>query len=123
MPSFPDDWAQHPETLPELPGPYDLLDPMIGQVVTLRVVKATLGRTVIIPKDKTGAKTVPILRIHLEVGSKPSLPPYWDVTAKHLIAGLLGYLRVAQPVYEFRLSWVSSGPAKRPQIEHVPRGL
>jgi len=64
----------------------------------IRVVKFTRWEegTIEIHPRYPGApesKTVRVLRLHLAEGIKTTLPGYWDMTSKHLIAALLPILR------------------------------
>jgi len=63
-----------------------------------RVVKVTRyeeGTIEIHPRypGAPASKTVRVLRLHLAPGIKTTLPGYWDITSKHLIAALLPILQ------------------------------
>ena len=121
MLSYPDNWASHPEDLPELHGPYELLELRVLQQMTLLITGGQLGRGQIVPRGSGQPKTVPMLRLFLEQGSKATIPPFWDCTAKHLIAALLPYLASDPTKYQYIISKQGTGPAARPTLDVRPR--
>lgn len=66
-----------------------------GESITLKVQRWEEGSVVIHPvyKPNLPSQTINALRLHLQEGVKDTVPYYWDLTAKRLIAGLLPYLR------------------------------
>ena len=76
----------------DLAGPFELLEMTDGQEITLRPRKWELGKALIEPRDGQAPKVIHVLRIHVDEQFKPTLPQYWDLTAKHLVAGLYPYL-------------------------------
>jgi len=80
------------EQLDDLPEPFEILEMQDGETRQLQIVRHQLGRCWIQPRDGRPRKQVPCLRVWIPPETKPTIPDYWDVTAKHLISGLLGYL-------------------------------
>lgn len=80
------------ETLDPLPEPFEMLELVDGQEIELRILSWTIGKAKITPRDGRPAKEVQILRVEVSTAAKPTLPPYWDISSKHLEAGLLGHL-------------------------------
>jgi hypothetical protein len=78
--------------LPELAGPYEFLDATPNQPVTIRVIRFAQGKALIQPRTGQPAKWIPVLRVWVPDGDKLTLPPYWDITAKHLQAAMLAWL-------------------------------
>lgn len=80
------------EDLDELAGPYEIMELRDGERIDLHVERFELGRAEIRPRDGRPPHEVPFLRVFVPAADKVELPRYWDITAKHLIAGMLGYL-------------------------------
>lgn len=111
------------DQLDRMPEPFELLEWSDGQTMDLRIESWSLGKALIHPRDGRPAKEVPVLRVHVPAGDKPTLPGYWDITSKHLIAGLVGYLeagRVSGRI--FRITWHGTGARGRPSLEVIPGG-
>ena len=111
------------EQLPPMPEPFELLELHDGQVFDLRAESWELGKALIHPRDGRPAKTVPVLRVHVPAADKATLPAYWDLTSKHLIAALVGHLDAggdARPL--FRITWHGVGARGRPSLEVLPGG-
>ena len=83
------------ETLDPMPEPFEILELQDGQEIELRVLSWSLGRAKITPRDERPDKEIQVLRVLVSTDAKPTLPPYWDITSKHLEAGLLGHLEQA----------------------------
>jgi len=79
--------------LPPLPGPYEVFELHDGQSAQIVPTSWELGKAVIHPRDGREPREIPILRVHTDPVYKPMLPHYWDITAKHLIAGLLAHMQ------------------------------
>lgn len=77
-----------------LPGPYEFWDQADGEVRRVQIVKWSEGTVTIEPKtpDAKGPKVIQAIRLYLTPESKPTIPPYWDITSKHLVAHLRGIL-------------------------------
>lgn len=79
------------DELENLPGPFEILEMMDKEEITLRPLDFALGKAMIEPRDGQPPKMIRILRIHVSPDFKPTLPQYWDLTAQHLVAGLYPY--------------------------------
>ena len=107
----------------ELPGPFEILELADGETKTFGVSSWEIGKMLIHPRDGRDAKWVVGLRVHVRAGEKATLPDYWDVTAQHLVAGLLPYLE--QPGYPQKVFTVTKrgdGARARFTLEVVPAG-
>lgn len=87
-----------PEQLPELDGPYEVLDLNDGDSLILHIKDWQIGTVVIHPRDKPSGKMVRALRVHLKEGTKLHFPYYWDLTSQRLIAQIEPFL--LQPGYQ-----------------------
>jgi len=109
--------------LDELPGPYELLELADGQTIDLHVESFEQGRAEIKPRDGRPAHEVPFLRVRVPAADKPTIPAYWDITSKHLIAGLLGYLDLGLGDRRtFRITKHGKPPVARFTLEVIPAG-
>ena len=81
------------DELTTLGEPYELLDLVPESSIELVPTGWTLGKGLIHPRDGRSPHEIPILRLTVAPADKPTLPHWWDVTAKTLIAGLLGFLK------------------------------
>ena len=109
------------QDLDELPGPYEILELNDGQTIDLHVEQFEQGRAVITPRDGRPPHEVPFLRVHVPPADKDTLPHYWDVTAKHLIAGLLGYLDAGlRAGRTFRITKHGKPPKARFTLDVLP---
>ena len=107
--------------LPELPEPFEILELRNGQTVELRIVSWELGRGFIHPRDGRDPKWVQCLRVTVPPEAKATIPPYWDIMAKHLINGLLGYLSRGDGArYLFRITRHGDGPQGRFTLDAIP---
>ncbi len=77
----------------ELPGPMELLDLQDKESISFRVVRFEEGTTIIKTQEEPEGKEVDVLRIHVPSDTKPTFPPYWDITSKLLRAALLPHLK------------------------------
>ena len=101
--------------------PFELLELTDGQSAQLAVERWQLGRTFIQPRDGRAGKDVPILRVWVPERDKATLPHYWDLSSKHLIAGLLGYLETRpERRYRFTIRKRGRGPAARYELTATP---
>ena len=98
------------DTLADLGEPFEILDLPDGGAMELLPIRWELGRGLIHPRDGRPAHNIPVLRLHVAPADKPTEPRWWDVTAKTLIAGLLGYLE-APGGRRFRFIIVKTGVA------------
>lgn len=78
----------------KIPDPVEFWDMADGDVRTIRVTGHLEGWTYIVPRNQGPAerKRINVLRLHLQEGSKPHLPNYWDITSGHLMVGLRPHL-------------------------------
>jgi hypothetical protein len=99
-----------------LSEPFEILELADGVSVRLRAVRFEFGEMDIHPRypGAPESKRIPVLRVHLAPGVKPTGVPYWDVTSKTLQAQLkplepeiVGHGR------EFVVTAHGSGPSKR----------
>lgn len=102
--------------MPRLEGPYEILEMKDGEEVTLKITSWQEGYMYITPRfpESNGEKRIPVLRVLVTPETKETLPPYWDVTSKHLIAGLKAYL--TRPGYRdktFRIRKIGVRPTAR----------
>lgn len=109
------------DQLERMPEPFELLEMSDGQVRDLRVESWTLGKATIHPRDGRPAKEIPVLRVHVPAADKLTLPAYWDVTSKHLVAALVGHLEAGNAKGRtFRITWHGTGARGRPSLEVLP---
>ena len=109
--------------LDELAGPYEIMELHDGQTIDLHVESFELGRAEITPRDGRPPHEVPFLRVHVPAADKIELPHYWDITAKHLIAGLLGYLDAGlRAGRTFKITKHGKAPRARFTLEVLPAG-
>lgn len=109
------------EVLHRMPEPFELLELHDGQVFDLRVESWDLGKALIHPRDGRPAKEVPVLRVQVRPGEKATLPAYWDLTSKHLIAALVGHFEGALGTERiFRITWHGVGARGRPSLDIIP---
>lgn len=107
--------------LAAIPGPFELLELADGTTMTLRVERWEIGKATINPRDGRAPQLIPVLRVHVPAADKRTLPAWWDITSKHLIAGLLGYLEAGPaPWPAFKITWYGRGPRGRPSLETIP---
>lgn len=96
--------------------PFEFWDQDPGETRVFRVEKWEEGQTDIVPRNIPNArpKRIQVLRLHLPLGIKPTLPYYWDITSKTLIAGLLPVLRRPDyGDYEFTVTKFGTPPRAR----------
>jgi len=79
--------------LEELPGPYEILDPEVGEEVTFHIERWEFGKMVIAPTWLPEPKWIASLRIFTRVEDKPGAPPYWDVNPGRLQVQLFPVLK------------------------------
>lgn len=110
------------EDLDRTPLPYELLEMANGASLDLTVERFTLGKMRINTKDDRAPFDAPVLRVFVPVAEKPTLPHFWDLTAKHLIVGLLAHLEApgGTPGH-FRVIRHGMGPQTRYTLETLPR--
>ena len=78
----------------KIPDPVEFWDMEDGETRTVKVERYVEGWTYIAPRypGAPEKKRVNVLRLHLQPGSKPTLPYYWDITSGHLAVGLRPHL-------------------------------
>ena len=107
--------------LSRMPEPFEWLELANGQSRTLRVERHELGTTVINPRDDRDPFEIGVLRVHVPARDKQTLPHYWDISAKHLIAGMLPYLDGPNAgAWSFRVTKKGEGPAARFTLDARP---
>lgn len=107
-----------------LPEPMEYWDMNPGESRTLEISGYERGRNTIIPRSgpNKGPKLVDHLRLHLEPGIKETLPYYWDITAKTLIAGLLPYLNAGRHMtHRFIVTKIGQGVRSRFSLDIQPK--
>jgi len=75
--------------------PFEFWDMADGETRRIRVTAWEVGETEISPRylATPTAKRIRVLRLWLAEGIKTTLPNYWDITSKHLIAAMMPYLQ------------------------------
>lgn len=75
--------------------PFEFWDMESEETRVFKVDRYEEGSVTIHPRSpgSPSEKVIKILRLHLPPGIKTTLPSYWDLTSKHLIAGLLPILQ------------------------------
>jgi len=100
----------------KLVEPFEYLDLDDGQSVRLKVTRFEWGEGVIHPRyaGAPAEKVIPILRMYVVSGFKPTGAPYWDTSSKTL-QGQLRPLesQIVKDGREFVVTAHGSGPAKR----------
>jgi len=105
-----------------LSGPFEIFEPPPGVPTTIRPTAWQLGKARISPRDGRPPYEVPVLRVTVPKSDKVTLPDYWDITSKHLIAGLLAYLEAPTGgPYDYVVTKSGSGPTARFVLEARPR--
>ncbi len=79
--------------LPQLEGPYEILELGDGGSLMLHPKAFTTGTMLIHPRWKPEGKTIKAIRIWVPEGDKPLFPDYFDITASTLVAQLEPVLR------------------------------
>ena len=109
------------DKLDTMPEPFELLELQDGQTIDLRVESWKLGKALIHPRDGRPPKEIPVLRVQVPPGDKPTLPTYWDLTSKHLVAALVGHLEAGGGAPRiFQITWHGIGARGRPSLEVLP---
>jgi len=111
------------EVLRPLMEPYEILDLPDRGSITLRVVSWERGSMKIHPKYPGAPveKEIPVLRVHLAAGVKPTPPQYFDVTSKTLSAQLLPYfLERGFTEYRYVITKYGVAPKARFTLERIP---
>lgn len=110
-----------PENVPELPGPYEILELADGQTVTLHPERFDLGWMPITPTDGRPGKKIIALRLHVRRADKPIGPSFYDVTAQHLVNDLLPIVEPPRlPGYAVRITKHGFAPRARFTVEVIP---
>lgn len=109
--------------LPELPGPYEILDPEAGEEVSFHVERWEFGKMVITPDWLPGPKWIASLRVFTPPVDKPGRPNWWDVNPGRLQVQLFPVLK-RPDIYEVLIKVRSEGirPRKIYFLEVVPLG-
>jgi len=99
-----------------LPEPYEYLELKDGVSLTMAATKQEWGEALIKPRyaGAPGEKRIPVLRLTVKPGYKPTGAPYWDITSKTLQAQLRPLLAdlIARGA-EFTVTAHGEGPQKR----------
>ena len=99
--------------------PFEFFEAEEGREYTWVILRIEAGRTTIAPRFEGAPehKGVEVLRVHLAPGVKETYPPFWDVTSKHLIAMLRGYLtEIPAEGKRVHFRWIGSGVRGRPAL-------
>jgi len=99
-----------------LSEPFEILELADGVSMRLKVVRFEAGETVIHPRypGAPAEKRIPVLRLHLAEGYKPTGVPYWDLTSKTLQAQLKPLLaNLVATGKEVTITAHGAGPGKR----------
>jgi len=106
------------DKLPTLPEPFELLELADTTTAEIAPIGFTLGKGMIRPRDGRAPHEIPILRITVAPEDKPTVPRWWDVSSKTLIAGLLGYLQAPSGgPWRFLITKYGTAPTARFSIE------
>jgi hypothetical protein len=89
-----------PETLEELPGPYEILEMTDREVRSLRIVAWRLGLMRIQTGEVPEGKTIKALRVFVPAETKPIGVSWYDITSQTLIAQIQPFLE--HPEYKSR---------------------
>lgn len=99
-----------------LSEPLEILDMADGQTITLTITRWEEGEATIHPRYP-GAPTesvINVLRVHVPPDVKATVPLYWDITSKTLIAGLKSYLgRPGWKKRKYTITAIGVRPTKR----------
>jgi hypothetical protein len=108
------------DSLAPLPEPMDLLEIPPGQTFRIRPTGYTVGKVLIHPRDGRAEKEIVVLRLTVDPADKSTVPLYWDVTAKTLIASMLGYLEApGGRRWQFTIGKTGDGAAARFSLDTV----
>ena len=101
--------------------PFELLELQPNQVAELIPEGFLLGKAKINPRDGRPPKVVPVLRLAMSLDTKPTLPQWWDITSKNLIAGMLGHLQNGAPGSKiYKIQKLGDGPRARFTLDVSP---
>jgi len=81
-----------PETLEELPGPYEILELGDREVRSLRIAGWRQGLMRIQTGEVPQGKTIKALRVFVPAETKPVGVSWYDITSQTLIAQILPFL-------------------------------
>ena len=99
-----------------LPEPFEFLELKDGVSLTMAVTKQEWGEAVIRPRypGAPEEKRIPVLRLTVKPGYKPTGVSYWDITSKTLQAQLRPLLPdLISRGAEFTITAHGEGPQKR----------
>lgn len=72
--------------MPELEGPYEILELGDGGSLTLHPQRWKKGTMTIHPRFQRGPKVINVIRVWVPEEDKPLFPDYFDITAATLVA-------------------------------------
>jgi hypothetical protein len=107
-----------PETLEELPGPYEILEMTDREVRSLRIVAWQQGLMRIQTGEVPEGKTIKALRVFVPAQTKPIGVSWYDITSQTLIAQILPFLE--QPNFStktFIITKYGTAPKARFTVE------
>jgi len=108
-------------TLPNLAGPYEILELGDGGIKDLLILKYQVGKMVIRPRPQGVAKEIVALRAFVPTEIKPLYPDYYDITSQTLIAQLLPILEAGGfEKKRFTIKKVGMGPQARFALSSTP---
>lgn len=89
--------------MPELKGPYEILELGDQGSLTFQPLQWTEGDVVIRPRFQAEPKTIQAIRVWVGPDVKPLFPDYYDITAQTLVAQLRPILQRD----DFRSLWIT----------------
>jgi hypothetical protein len=108
------------ESLSVLAEPFEVLELASGGTFRVRPTGYSVGKATIHPRDGRAAKEIVVLRLEVAATDKATLPRYWDVTSKTLIAGMLGYLEApGGRRWQFTVTKYGDGAAARFSLDTI----
>lgn len=109
------------DELQAIGDPMEYLELLDGETRKIRPVSWEIGKANIEPRDGRPPKAVRVIRLHVTPADKPELPHYWDVSAQHLLAGLLPYLeRMPAQRHTFTITKHGRRPKARFTLDAEP---
>lgn len=113
----------HPEKLPQIPPPHEILELADGQEIVFTVQDYMVGRMTIEPRwpGAPKEKTIVAIRVFVPPEEKPVGPPYWDITPSTLVFQLLSILpNIEKGRTKIRIKAFGERPRKRFMVEVIP---
>ena len=111
------------EELPWLEPPYEIFEFEPQKPATFVVTDYKIGKIRIHPRwpGAPPEKVVIAIRLYVDPKTKPTFPPYWDITPSRLVYQLAGMLVRGIPKgYALRITRDVPGPKAHFSVEWVP---